>query len=111
MPPHKDDAIIIGRYVENIDDLKVSKSYIFITYSEGMTYKRLDKIEEDLLYISADNPFYEPYTIKAEDLLEIWEYSCSIAKKEFDRIDFNLDNQSILKMFEEIKRDIRMLKN
>lgn len=111
MPPHKNDSIIIGRLVENLEELKTNSSYIFITRSEGITYKRLDKIEQDLIFISADNPFYKPYSIKFEDLLEIWEYSCSIARAEFDKIDFNLDNQTILNMFEQIQNDISSIKN
>lgn len=111
MPPHKDESIIVGKYVENLSDLKIGKTYIFITRSEGITYKRLNQIDNNLLRISADNPFYEPYTISFDDILEIWEYSCSIAKKEFAKNDFNLDSQNILKMFEEIKIDINRLRN
>lgn len=110
MPPHKDESIIVGKYVENLSNLKIGKTYIFITRSEGITYKRLNQIDNNLLHISADNLFYEPYTISFDDLLEIWEYSCSIAKKEFDKNDFNLDSQNILKMFEEIKQEISRIK-
>jgi len=37
--------------------------------------------------LQSDNSFYEPYVVKASDVLEIWEYSCSIATKEFEPDD------------------------
>ncbi|MGL6127333.1 XRE family transcriptional regulator, partial [Chryseobacterium artocarpi] len=40
MPPFKDGSYIIGKYVENIDDLKPDKSYIFVTLNDGISYKR-----------------------------------------------------------------------
>src|SRR5690606_10538186 len=52
MPPHKEGTYIIGRYLENFEDLKAGKTYVFITRSEGITYKRLMKTEEQSLLVS-----------------------------------------------------------
>jgi transcriptional regulator with XRE-family HTH domain len=40
MPPFKDGSYIIGKYVENIEDLKPNKSYVFVTLNDGISYKR-----------------------------------------------------------------------
>jgi len=111
MPPHKDGSYIIGKYVENIRDLKKGKGYIFITRSEGMTYKKLVKVTEDYLLVAADNDFYEPYEIPLTDVLELWEYAASIATQEFTKEDFNLDNLTIISMFRELKAEVANLKN
>lgn len=110
MPPHKDSSYIIGRYVESIRDLKKGKGYIFITRNEGMTYKRLDKIEEEYLVVRADNDFYEPYGILKTDLLEVWEFSASIATQEFTKEDFNWDSSTIISMLRELKTEVATLK-
>lgn len=110
MPPHKDSSYIIGKYVERIDRLKEGKGYVFITRNEGMTYKRLLKVEGEQLLVSADNGFYEPYRIPLTDLLEIWEYASSIATQEFTKEDFNLDHQTILQMFRELKSELQNIK-
>ncbi len=110
MPPHKDGSYIIGKYVENIRDLKKGKGYVFITRNEGMTYKKLLKVTDDYLLIAADNDFYEPYEIPLTDVLELWEYAASIATKEFTKEDFNLDNQTIISMFHELKTEVANLK-
>ena len=111
MPPHKDDSYIIGRYVENISHLKKGKGYIFITRNEGMTYKRLIETQEDYLFVRADNEFYQPYEIPLIDVLEIWEFAASIATQEFSKEDFNIDNQTIISMFQELKEELYQLKN
>ncbi len=111
MPPHKDGSYIIGKYVERISELKTGKGYVFITRNEGMTYKRLNKKAEESLSVSADNDFYKPYQIPMTDILEIWEYACSIATEEFTKNDFNLDNQIIISMFRELKEEIHELKS
>lgn len=111
MPPHKDGSYVVGRYVESTLHLKKEKAYIFITRNEGMTYKRLTKIEEEFLLVRADNGFYEPYEISLTDILEIWEFTASIATQEFTKEDFNIDNQTIISMFQELKRELHLLKN
>lgn len=110
MPPHKDGSYIIGRYVDQINDLKRGKGYVFITRNEGITYKKYAETVEDGLKVTADNEFYEPYIIPYSDILEIWQYACSIATQEFKKEDFNLDNQTVINMFKELKKEVKALK-
>lgn len=106
MPPHKDGSYIVGRYHEGLTGLKPGKSYVFITRSEGITYKRLSGIVDDVIHVSADNPFYKPYTIPITDIFEIWEYASSIATREVSQDDFNPDSQKILAMLGELQTGI-----
>lgn len=109
MPPHKEGSYIIGKYMESIQHLKPGKTYVFLTRSEGITYKRLDKAAEDKLLVSADNTFYKPYSIPLVDLLETWEYTCSIATTEFNPADFDLNAEAIKQMFIALREDIKNL--
>lgn len=111
MPPHKEGTYIIGRYFENFTGFKTGKTYVFITRNEGITYKRLLKMEGEALTVCADNPLYEPYAINFTDIVQVWEYACSIATKEFTSEDFNLDNQTVISMFRDLKTEIMALKN
>lgn len=110
MPPHKNGSFIIGKYVEQISSLKKGKGYVFITRNEGMTYKKLDGIEDDFLSVKADNELYDPYQIKLTDIVEIWEYACSIATKEFSNDDFKNDNHLILSLLKDLKHEVKGLK-
>ena len=60
------------------------------------------------LMLQSDNAFYKPYEVKVSEILEIWEYTCSIATSEFTPDDFN--PQSIKDMFISLKKDINEIK-
>src|SRR5699024_9416849 len=47
MPPHKEGSFIVGRYVEQLKELKVGRTYVWITRNEGITYKRLSALEDE----------------------------------------------------------------
>lgn len=111
MPPHKDGSFIVGKYVEAVSDLKVGKTYVFITRNAGITYKRLTAVNTAYIEVAADNPFYAPYTIPLTDLLEIWQYECSIAMEAFEKEEPAQDSTAIMKMLQELKADMDQLKD
>lgn len=110
MPPHKDSSFIIGRFIERVQDMKEGKSYVLLTRNGGITFKRLEYIGDNRLSVQADNPIYQPYTIPLEEIYEIWQYACSIATEEFSPDDFSLDHHMILRMFQELKKELQDLK-
>ncbi|WP_261512250.1 XRE family transcriptional regulator [Chryseobacterium paludis] len=106
MPPFKDGAYIVGKYIEKTEDLKADKTYIFVTLNDGITYKRFKSRKENTIHVGADNPFYEPYDILLNDVLEIWEYACSISTQEFETEN---NTQNVKDMFLELRKDIKDL--
>jgi transcriptional regulator with XRE-family HTH domain len=75
MLPLEEGTIIIGRYLESLNDLKDNKTYILLTRSDGIVYKRIQtgQISESLIRLISDNKNYSPYTVEGNDILEIWE--------------------------------------
>ena len=108
MPPHKDGSFIIGRYIENLGEVLDGKTYVLLTRNEGIVYKRLNRNGQNAFVLQSDNSYYKPYDIKASEILEIWEFACSIATKEFLPDDFS--PESVREMFIELKREISNLK-
>lgn len=109
MPPHEDGSIIIGRYIDKLSEVMDGKTYIIITKSEGMVYKRLNKNKRNTLVLESDNHFYPAYEVKASDILEIWEYECNIGKS--DQKQESSDFSSLRDMLLELKREVKELKN
>ena len=108
MPPHKEGSFIIGRYVEKLGDVRDGRTYILLTKNEGIVYKRLNKNGKNSLMLVSDNTFYEPYTVKASEILEIWEYACSIATNEFEQDD--IGPESIRDLLQGLRREVFALK-
>jgi transcriptional regulator with XRE-family HTH domain len=109
MPPHREGSFIIGKYIESLGEVRDGRTYILLTRNEGIVYKRLNRNGKNSLTLISDNTFYEPYDVKLSDVLEIWEYSCSIATKEYE--PDNLEPQSIREMFSSLQNEIKALKN
>ncbi len=80
MPPLGDGSIVVGEYMESLSGLKRGNTYILVTVNEGIVYKRLQQLQGDLLWVESDNDFYPPYTVPAEEVLEIWEYRFHIGR-------------------------------
>src|SRR5690606_29248901 len=106
MPPFADGSYVIGEYVENISDLKTDKGYIFVT-QEGITYKTLVAVNEKSITVAADNPFYPPYEIALEEIVEIWRYVRGILPQDY-KPGASSDTE-IKNMFQEIRKDIQEL--
>jgi len=90
MPPHKEGSFVVGEYVEKLDNIVNGKTYILVTKTNGIVYKRLIKKGKNLIEAKSDNTIYEPYEVKASEILEIWRYACSIATQEFEHDDLSL---------------------
>jgi transcriptional regulator with XRE-family HTH domain len=81
MLPLQSGSIIIGEYVENWADVKSAETYVVISKSDGVVYKRIGNKFKDnkKLKLVSDNPVYEPYEISGEDILEIWKAKAYIS--------------------------------
>jgi len=75
MLPIQSGSIIIGEYLDNWNDIKVGETYVIISKNEGVVYKRAgNKFKEDKeLKLISDNKVYDPYSVPADDILEIWK--------------------------------------
>ena len=82
MLPTPSGSIIIGEMTESIDDVKSNQTYIIVSRTEGIVYKRVlrnAKAKTKLTLVS-DNTAYQPYTVNATDILEIWKANMVISK-------------------------------
>jgi transcriptional regulator with XRE-family HTH domain len=82
MLPTPSGSIIVGEKVENLDDLKSSGTYVVVSRSEGIVYKRIEKNTKvkNRLNLISDNPAYPVYSISSEDVLELWQASVVISR-------------------------------
>lgn len=74
-------TIVIGSYVEQLKQIKSGRTYVLVTQTEGVVYKRVfNYLEENgKLFLVSDNELYKPYEVKGEDVLEIWEAKAFIS--------------------------------
>lgn len=95
MPPLKNGATVIGKYIESLEDIKEGQTYIILTKDDGLVYKRLYREENksnNAFIFRSDNPVYHPYTVKLNEILEVWQFVCSLNIGEFKPQELNIDN-------------------
>ena len=82
MMPTPSGSVIVGEKIEDLGDVKSNNTYIVVSRNEGIVYKRVMKNNrsKNKLTMVSDNPSYQPYTINAEDVLEIWQAQMILAK-------------------------------
>jgi transcriptional regulator with XRE-family HTH domain len=74
MSPIQPGSIIFGEFVEDIDSIKNGKLYILVTKQDGIVFKRVFNFadQQGKLLLVSDNRTYEPYSIAAEEVVELW---------------------------------------
>ena len=100
MLPIESGSIVISRYVEKISDIKDDRTYIVISKSDGVVYKRLrtDQESKSLVLIS-DNDVYMPYQLPFTEVAEVWQY--------FAHVSFSDSRKTFNSMLEDRVMDIQ----
>ncbi len=110
MPPIKEGSFVIAKFIERLEDIRLGHTYIVVTKEDGLTYKRVMAYhkKEGTYELHSDNKIYQPFKVKVSDILEIWEYTCSINMNEYQQDELNLD--SIMNMLRGLKVEIAEIK-
>lgn len=113
MLPVQPGSIVVGEYVSDWNDLGDGQTYVLLTQSDGMVYKRIfnQVAEKGVLVLQSDNPAYPAYELPANDLMEAWEaklFIGKVSKKGDQRIDGMMD---ILAKLQQEVREIKSRSN
>lgn len=107
MPPLKDGSFVVGKFVESLKDIVDGSTYVLITKDEGIVYKRI-YAKGNILELHSDNKTYSPYNVHAKDVLEIWQFVCTLNIS--DKKDEELNLESIVNMLRSMRVEIEQLK-
>lgn len=110
MPPIKEGSFVVGKYLEKLDEIRFGQTYVIVTKDDGLMYKRIMAYnkKEGAYEMHSDNKLYQPFKVKAEDILEVWEYTCCINMNQYQNEELNLD--SIMNMLRGLKVEIADIK-
>ena len=82
MMPTPSGSVIVGERVQNLDEVKTNHTYIVVSKTDGIVYKRILKNnrQKNKLTLVSDNPTYQPYQVNADDIMEVWQAQMVISK-------------------------------
>lgn len=95
MLPTPSGSVIVGQKVDDFDAVKTNHTYIVVSRTDGIVYKRIQKqgrVKSQLTLVS-DNPNYPPYSVNANDIAEIWQAQMILSRPP-EKPVWDVDNLS-----------------
>ncbi len=82
MLPTPSGSVIVGEKVDNLEEVKNNAACIVVSRNEGIVYKRIQKSnkQKNKLTLVSDNPIFHPYTVNAEEVIEMWQAQVVISR-------------------------------
>jgi transcriptional regulator with XRE-family HTH domain len=82
MMPTPSGSVIVGEKVQSLEDVKSNQTYIVVSKTDGIVYKRIMKNnkQKNRMTLVSDNPAYQPYTLSSDDIVEVWQAQMIISK-------------------------------
>ena len=82
MMPTPSGSVIVGEKVQSLEEVKNNQTYIVVSKTDGIVYKRILKNnkQKNKMTMVSDNPSYQPYTLSADDIVEVWQAQMIISK-------------------------------
>lgn len=82
MLPTPSGSVIVGEKVSSIDEVRNNMACIVVSRNEGVVYKRVQRNgrQKNKLTLISDNPSFHPYTVNADEVLEMWQAQMVISK-------------------------------
>jgi transcriptional regulator with XRE-family HTH domain len=82
MMPTPSGSVIVGEKIDNFDEVKSNHTYVVVSRTDGIVYKRILKNnrQKNKFTFVSDNPSYQPYQVNAEDIVEVWQAQMIISK-------------------------------
>lgn len=76
MPSVPEGSYVVGKFVETLQDVTDGETYVILTQSDGLVYKRAFKKGKGL-ELHSDNTAYKPYFVAQDEIRELWKFvSC-----------------------------------
>ncbi|MCU0334891.1 MAG: LexA family transcriptional regulator [Chitinophagaceae bacterium] len=84
MLPTPSGSVIVGEKVDNFEYVKNDTACIVVSRTDGIVYKRVQKQprEKKILTLVSDNPNYPPYTVKTDEVAELWKAQLVLSKPQ-----------------------------
>lgn len=104
MLPMEPGNIVICSYLENLIDIKNDKTYVVVSKSGGIVYKRLKRLDRTSeILLTSDNDVYSPYTLPLEEIAEIWEYYAHVGLSDPKEIVDQMMDEKIIDIQKKVR--------
>ena len=110
MPPVSDGSYVVAEYVENWNSIKSGYPHIIVTEDDGIIFKVVfNRLGDNQSFqLCSTNPFYEPYEVHANKIVEIWRFVNYISS---DMPVTEFKESELTKAILDLQADVKHMKN
>lgn len=110
MPPVVEGSYVVGEYVQNWMSIRNGTPCIVVTKDDGIVFKIVHNLlkSEQSFQLSSTNPFYEPYKVHVNSVLEIWKFVNYISP---ELPDVRVDDKQLAKSIQQLQKEVHDLKS
>ena len=82
MLPTPSGSVIVGEKVNDVEEVKSNNTYIVVSKSGGVVYKRINRNNrtKNKFTLISDNPQFEAYQVDTADVIELWKAQMVMTK-------------------------------
>ena len=109
MPPVVNGSYVVGEFVQNWMSIRKGTPCIVVTKDDGVVFKVVHNLldTKQSFQLCSTNPFYEPYLVHANDILEMWKFVNYISP---ELPEMQLDGKDISKSLQNLQKEVHDLK-
>jgi transcriptional regulator with XRE-family HTH domain len=110
MPPVVEGSYVVGEFVQNWMTLRNSTPCIVVTKEDGIVFKIVHNLldSSQSFQLCSTNPFYSPYLVHANEILEIWKFVNYISP---ELPEIRMDDNDLSKSLQELQKEVHALKS
>ena len=110
MPPVVEGSFVVAEFVQNWMSIRSGTPCIVVTKDEGIVFKVVHNLlsSEQSFQLCSTNPFYQPYIVHANNILEIWKFVNYISP---ELPEIRLDDNDLSKTIKELQREVQEMKS
>jgi len=110
MPPVVEGSYVVAEFVQNWMSIRNGTPCIVVTKDDGIVFKVVHNLlsSEQGFQLCSTNPFYQPFTVHANNILEIWKFVNYISP---ELPDVRLDDNDLSKSLKSLQKEVHELKN
>ena len=103
-------SIVVGEFIDDWKTIKSNETYVVVSKNDGIVYKRvINKLKDQKqLLLKSDNKVYDPYTITADEVIEIWKAKAYISMN-FPEPDNDTSIEKLTGMMMEMQKKINSM--
>lgn len=111
-PTLQSNSYVIGKFVENWEDISDNRVHVVVTINEGVVIKRvLNRIKKNAtIYCKSDNRDYPPLSVHVKDIKEVWECKMHLSFEFLDPVTNYQKIADLEKDMLEVKNEIAQLR-